>query len=200
MTCGMTGLWCVCRFSEDMIHSSQSMTVACEHTCPDTLVGIAEARRAAVAPPVALMDHCPSSAPPLLLLAPTLPPEPVRPPEGPDLLSPPDLEGTHRQTWENSLKAGKYSALVSVHQILPQLVAQSLSGIPMGCMHDKAGWVDLNHFASFTSRVRAAYLTRHERTKQLSSVYGSCAKTEPESSEQGLQGTNATKAPEQHMN
>ena len=90
------------------MHSSQCISVACEHTCPDTLVGVAEARRSAVAPPVALMDHCPSSAPPLLLLlVPTLPPEPVRPPEGPNLLSPLDLEGTHRHTWGNSLKAAK---------------------------------------------------------------------------------------------
>jgi len=91
-----------------IMHSSQCISVACEHTCPDTLVGVAEARRGAVAPPVALMDHCPSSAPPLLLLlVPTLPPEPVRPPEGPNLLSPLDLEGTHRHTWGNSLKAAK---------------------------------------------------------------------------------------------
>ena len=88
-----------------IVHSSQHMSVACEHTCPDTLVE--EARRGAVAPPLALMDHCPSSAPPLLLLAPALPPELVRPPEGPDLPSPLDLQGTHRQTWGNGLKAAK---------------------------------------------------------------------------------------------
>jgi len=89
------------------MHSSQHMSVACDYTCPDTLVAIEEARRGAVAPPAALMDHCPSSAPPLLLLAPALPPELVRPPGVPDLPSPLDLEGTHRQTWGNGLKAAK---------------------------------------------------------------------------------------------
>ena len=122
------------------MHSSQYMNVVCAHTCPDTLVGVEEARRGAVVPPVALMDHCPSSAPPLLLLlAPTLPPKPVRPPDGPDLLSPLDLEGTHRQTWGNSLKAPKQSACVCASNLATACSPITLGDILMGCMHDKAG-------------------------------------------------------------
>ena len=63
----------------------------------------------------------------------------------------------------------------------------------------KQARVDLNHFASFQSRV-TTNLTRHERTWQLDQCIYSCTSTEPDRSEQGLQGTRATKAPEQHMN